>query len=76
MARKMVSIVEDSLSVGWSMSDSTSVDLEPGEMVNVKAMPLYDIYSYDVYQSSFWTGTPKIGTRNAMETVGFCTVTY
>ena len=60
----------------WSMSDSTTVDLEPGETVNVAAMPLYDVYSYDVYQSSFWTGNKKIGTGNAMETVGFCTVTY
>lgn len=60
----------------WSMSDSTTVDLEPGETVNVKALPLYDIYSYDVYQSSFWTGNKKIGTGKAMETVGFCTVTY
>jgi hypothetical protein len=60
----------------WSMSDSTEVDLEPGETVNVKAIPLYDIYSYDVYYSSFWTGNKKIGTGTAVETVGFCTVTY
>lgn len=58
----------------WTMSDSTQVDLAPGESVTVTAFPLYDIYEFDVYKSSFWTGTTKVGTGTAYETTGFCTV--
>lgn len=64
------------VTASWSMSDSTEVDLEPGESVTVVAMPLYDIYTYDVYRYSFWTGDTKVGTGEAIETVGFCTIAY
>ena len=60
----------------WSMSDSTEVELAPGETVTVDAYPLYNVYTYDVYQSSFWGGRTKVGTGVASETVGFCTVTH
>ena len=60
----------------WSMSDNTHVDLEPGETITVEAFPLYEVYSFDVYQSSIWTGNEKVGSGDALQTVGFCTITY
>lgn len=59
----------------WSMSDSTEVELAPGESVTVTAMPLYDVYTYSVYKNSFWTGKQKVGTGEARETIGFCVIT-
>ena len=75
-----VEVVSISSAVGfdvtysWTMSDSTQVELAPGESVTVTAFPLYDIYEFDVYRSSFWTGTTKVGSGLAYETTGFCTV--
>ena len=62
------------MTYSWTMSDSTQVELAPGESVTVTAFPLYDIYEFDVYRSSFWTGTTKVGSGLAYETTGFCTV--
>lgn len=58
----------------WTMSDSTNVDLAPGETVTVTAYPLHDIYEFDVFKSSIWTGKTKVGTGTAYNTTGFCTV--
>ena len=77
-----VEVAQISSAVGFSvtdsrsMSDSTEVVLEPGETITVDAMPLYDVYTFDVYQNSFWTGKTKVCTGAAYETVGFCTVIY
>lgn len=59
----------------WTMTDSTEVELEPGQRVTVVAFPYWDVYSFDVMQSSIW-GDKKVGYGDAMETFGFCTVVY
>lgn len=59
----------------WTMTDSTQVELEPGQRVTVVAFPYWDVYSFDVMQSSIFRDK-KVGYGNAMETFGFCTVVY
>ena len=82
-----IDVVKISAAVGfdvtksWSISDSTGVeleptevDLEPGEIVTVTAMPLYDVYSYDVMKTRLFQDPIKVGYGTAYETVGFCTI--
>ena len=61
------------VTASWSMSDSTVVTLAPGQRVTVTAYPLIDIWEYDVMVSEILTGTKKVGTGTARETIGFCT---
>ena len=56
------------------MSDSTEVELAPGESVTVEAHTLYDIYSFDIIDDPLFGEQEIIGSGDAYHAVGFCTV--
>lgn len=53
----------------WTMTDTTTVNLEPYERVTVVAYPLRQTYTYDIKRFN-----SKIGTGEANKITGFCTV--
>ena len=59
-----------------TISDSTVVELDPGEGVRVIAVPNCRLYVFDVYKWMLFGGNQKKGPGQAYYVVGFCVTVY
>lgn len=59
-----------------TITDRTIVELEPGEAVEVIAVPSCNSYQFEVYQWKLFSGTSYVGSGYAHQVVGFCITVY
>ena len=59
-----------------TVTDTISIELEPGEAVEIIAVPLCQAYSFDVYQWKLFQGTSKVGEGMAYQAIGLCVTVY
>lgn len=58
----------------WTMTDSTTVELKPGQTVTVYAKPLYAMYSFEVRFQPMFGSSTHVGFGTAGQAIGICTV--
>lgn len=59
-----------------TVTDSISVELGPGESVEIIAVPLCDTYAFDVYEWKLFSGTNYVGYGYAHQVIGLCVTVY
>lgn len=55
-----------------TVTDTISVELAPGESVEIFAVPLCQVYEFDVYQWKLFQGTNYVGEGIAYQVIGLC----
>ena len=59
-----------------TVTDTTSVVLQPWETMTVVAFPYCEMYSYDVNQWKLLQGTRQVGSGYAYKVIAYCVTTY
>lgn len=59
-----------------TVTETITVEVEPGESVEIIAVPLCNGYEFDVYEWRLFAGTNYVGNGYAYQVIGLCVTVY